>query len=186
MTPAQVMTRLEGLTSTGLRTGALPMSYQRAVIWKNIMRTLMFSTILRDATDWLLGSDLDVIGTGANGEIDASGGTVYGFLVDHISDTSAEDLVVLLADSTDQTLTAETGLDSGAGELGSDAEEYIMVQIPTATAATVPQIHGYAFPNGILCATNIQFMADTTAGTAVTTNDVRVHCIYRSDTEARV
>jgi hypothetical protein len=162
------------------------MSYQRAVIWGKLVREIMFGPVLRDATDWELGSDLDVIGTGANGEIDASGGTVYGVLVDSISDTASEGLVFLVADSTDQTLTAETGLDSGAGELGSDAEEFFMVQIPTASAATAPQIHGWVIPNGLVCATNIQLMADTTAGTAMTTNDVRAHVVYRSGTEVRV
>ena len=110
---------------------------------------------------------------------------LYGFLVDSIFNVASQDLVLLVADSTDQTLTAETGLDAGAGELGTDAEEFLMVQIPTAvTSAT--EIHGYAFPNGILFATNIQFMANDTNGDDMTTNDVRVHGVYRSAATARV
>ena len=159
---------------------------QRASLWGKIMRTIVFSDVLRDATDWELGADLDVIGTGANGEIDASGGTVYGFLIDSIFDVSTEDLVVLLSDSTDQTLTAETGIDFGAGEMGTELEENFVVEIPPASSATQAQIHGYAIPNGWVGVTNIQFMANLTDGANVTANDVRVHVVYRTDTEVRV
>ena len=81
MTPANLMTRIDGLMGSGLRAADAPMR-QRASDWGKIMRMIVFGNVLRDATDWELGADLDVIDTGANGEIDASGGTVYGFLVD--------------------------------------------------------------------------------------------------------
>ena len=89
MTPYVLMSRLEGLLGTGLRADRAP---QNVSIWVKVMREIIFSTDLRNATDFELGADQDVIATGANGEIDASGGTVYGLLIDSIFDVAGEHL----------------------------------------------------------------------------------------------
>lgn len=170
------MPRLEGLVSTGLRAARAP---QSAIVWKNIMREIMFSTSLRDATDWELASDSDVVNAGASGELDASGGTLYGFLVDSIY---TDALFVMASGVTDSTLNALVLGDGGALNWG-DAGEGILVKIPLGSS-TNAQIHGWAIPNGIILSTAVQFMADGDEGVAPTANDVRVHAIYRTATEA--
>ena len=159
------------------------MAYQRAIIWRNAVRETMFSTVLRNQTDWNLVSDLDIVNAGASGIISSAGGTVYGILIDSIYDVASTNLTVVFTDLATQTLTAEAGeADFGAAIWGDHTEEVLALKIPRATAATAPQIHSYVFPNGLVYATVLQVAADGTEGTAPTANDVRVHVVYRTST----
>lgn len=187
MTPAQLMTRLDGLLGSGIRAARAP---QRVLLWRDVMRTIVFSHALRDATDWALGSDNDIVNASASGAIDASGGTVYGILIDSIFDVSGEHLVLAVTDLASVTMVATDLQDAGGATGGNDIlganEEGIIWKIPPAADTSNAVFSCLAFPDGMVFATNIDICADGEESTAPTTLDVRAHVVYRSDTEARV
>lgn len=180
------MHQLDRLLTAGLRTPIASRAGQKAVLWKQLMREVMFSPVLRDQTDWTLAADIDVVNAGASGEIDSGAGVVYGILIDSIFDVTSSDLVFFLSDSTDQTLNATSVVTFGGGEFGAVGEELVALKLVDASDGTSCDIFPFVFPDGIVHATNIQLMADGSDGTAPTANDVRCHVIYRDGATSRV
>jgi hypothetical protein len=179
-TPNQLMPRLEGLVGTGLRAGRAP---QRVILWLHLMREIMFSQSLRDASDWAIGVVVDTVN--ADTEIDGSGGTVYGVLVDSIFDVTDEDLFVVVSDSGGSATFDATSVDLGATVFGPD-DGMAILRLPDATGTTDAEFGTWLDPTGQVMANDIHAAADGQEGTAPTTLDVRTYVIYRSDTEARV
>lgn len=187
MTPAQLMTRIDGLTGSGLRAARAP---QRVVLWREVMRTIVFSQTLRNATDWELGSDADLLAASSSGVIDATGGTVYGVLIDSIFDVAGEHLILCITDLAAVTILATALGDGGGATGGNDLlganEEGIIWKMPPAASAVLANFSTLAFPDGMVFATNIDMAAVGEETTAPTALDVRGYVVYRSDTEGRV
>ena len=185
-TASVVMSQLDGLIGSGLRAPRAP---QRVVLWKDVMRMIMFSQGLRDATDWQLGAVVDTVEAGA--EIDATGGTVYGALIDSIYDVANEPLIWLIS-NLDVTLTATTidaGSDTvGFGDSGAAGDSYYgaLLKIGAATGATNSEFGTLAVPTGLIFDAGIFVCADGEESTAPTTNDVRTFVIYRDTAEVQV
>jgi len=185
-TPYALKPRLEGLVSTGLRTDRAP---ERVMVWLKLMCDLMVSQGLRDATDWQIGTAIDTVEAGS--EIDATGGTVYGVLIDSIYDVANEPLIWLIS-NLDVTLTATT-IDAGSDTVGfgdstaaGDSEYGALIKIPTATSATVSRFATMLFPDGLVFDAGIFVCADGEESTAPTANDIRSYVIYRDTVEAQV
>jgi len=185
-TPAVVMAQLEGLVGSGLRTPRAP---QRVLLWKDAMRLIMFSQGLRDATDWQLTAAIDTVEAGS--EIDASGGTVYGVLIDSIYDVANEPLVWLIS-NLDVTLTATT-IDAGSDTVGfgdssaaGDSEYGALIKIAPAADATTSRFASMIFPDGLVFNAGIFVCADGEESTAPTANDIRSYVVYRDTAELQV
>ena len=186
MTPANVMMQLDGLMWAGLRAPRAP---QRILLWRDVMRTIMFSQGLRDATDWQVVAAVDTVEAGS--EIDASGGTVYGALIDSIYDVANEPLVWLIS-NLDVTLTATT-IDAGSDTVGfgdstaaGDSAYGALLKIAPATSATNSEFGCVAFPAGLIFDAGIFVCADGEESTAPTDLDVRTYVVYRDTAEVQV
>jgi len=185
-TPNQLMSRLEGLVSTGLRTNRAP---QRVMLWLKLMREIMFSQGLREATDWEIGVANDTVEAGS--EIDATGGTVYGALIDSIYDVANEPLIWLIS-NLDVTLTATTidaGSDTvGLGDSGAVGDSYYgaILKFGAAASATASEFGVVNFPAGLVFDAGIYVCADGEESTAPTALDVRSYVVYRDATENQV
>lgn len=184
-TPNQIMPRLEGLIGSGLRANRAP---QRVILWKDIMRTIMFSQSLRDATDWTLAADIDVVEAASS--VDASGGTVYGVLLDSIYDVAGEPGIFMMSNIT-HTLTA-TSIDAGADATGmGDGTATVsrwgfIGKFPDATGTTDARFATFVFPDGMVFDAGIFISFDGEESTAPTANDVRAYILYRDTAEAQV
>ena len=178
-TPMALMPRLEGLVGSGLRS---QFADQSVSLWLKCLREIMLSNGLRDATDWDIAVTSDAVNAGAS--LDATGGTVYGVLVDSIFDVAGEDLIVIVT-NTSGTFTAETGVDFGADEFGPD-NGMVVIRLPDAASATTPAFGLWLDPSGQVMADGVFAHADGQEGTAPTALDVRVYVVYRDSTETRV
>ena len=181
-----LMPRIEGLVGSGLRAARAP---QRSLLWLKLMREVMMSQGLRDATDWQLGVAVDTVEAGS--EIDATGGTVYGILIDSIYDVANEPLCWLIS-NLDVTLTATTvdlGSDTvGLGDSGAadDSEYGAIIKIAPAASATAAEFASMIFPEGLVFNAGIFVCADGEESTAPTALDVRSYVIYRDTAEIQV
>lgn len=172
---------LEGLVGSGLRGGANASSRQRVTTWLECMKSIMRSQGLRDATDWAIVATDDAVNAAAS--LDASGGTVYGVLIDSIYDVANEDLFVIVTNVTG-TLDA-TIVDLGAAPFGPDAGQAI-IRLPDAADTATPEFGTWLDPSGQVHPAGVFTCADGQEGTAPTALDVRVYVIYRDSVEARV
>ena len=175
-----LMPRIEGLVGSGMRAPRAP---QAAFLWLECLKLIMYSRGLRNATDWEIGIAVDTVNAGSS--IDATGGTVYGVLVDSIYDVATEDLIVIVT-NTSGTFTAETGVDFGADEFGPDNGMVIM-RLPTTLAAgsANADVGLWLDPYGQVMADGVFAHADGQEGTAPTALDVRTYVIYRNTVEVR-
>ena len=185
-----LIAHLEGLFSQGNTDGFFSRSTaadaklrQTVGSWLQCLKIVMRGEKqLREATDWNIVQTSDAVN--ADAELDASGGTIYGYFIDSIYDVAGENLCVLIGDVASgggQTLDA-IALDAG-GEGGENGNGfYIKLDVASATA---PEYAMGVFPDGIVMTESIQAMADGEEGTAPTANDVRVWIVYRSDAEVK-
>ena len=178
-TPSAIMAQLDGLVGSGLRAARAP---QNVILWKNMVREIMFSYPHRTATDWDIASLVDTIQTDT--VLDAGGGMAYAYLVDSIFDVAAEALIVLIADTTGQTLSGVALGDGGAANFGDETEVIFRKLRPAADTDNAVFACG-VYPDGIRFATQMEASADGDEGTNPTTNDVRVYVVYRTDITTR-
>jgi len=189
------MGQIEGLIGSGLRglsaAASGPRAPQHVSLWAKLMREVMFSQGLRDATDWTLTGTLDTVEAGAT--VDATGGTVYGLLIDSIYDVANEPLCVLLSNLA-VTLTATT-VDLGSDTVGlgdsaaaGDSEYGVIVKIQPSRPAgdQNPIFAGFVFPAGLVFDAGIFVAADGEESTAPTANDIRTFVVYRDTAEVQM
>jgi hypothetical protein len=167
---------LEGLVGSGLR-GAANLNGRQAInTWLEGMKTIMRSTGVRDATDWNIAVDDDVVA--AAGDLVAAGGTVYGVLYDYIYDVSTDNLIVVVANVT-HTLTVTE--DVGVSAEGGTAETGALIQfvLPNAVDGNTPQFWGATFPQGLVFTESLFMSAIGDETAVVTALDVRCAVVYR-------